>query len=165
MQTPKRKPGKYSNLKADPYLTPEKFEALKQKLVNLKKAQKTVAAEVASLAQLGDFSENFEYQAAKGRLRGINQGILDTQNHIKKAIIIDRSIVRSKIDIGAEIVIEVNGQTKKYTILGSSETNPSSGVISYQSPLGSALIGHVVGDAFQAQIGDREVLIKVLEIN
>ena len=165
MQTPKRKLGKYSNLKADPYLTLEKFEALKQKLENLKKAQKIVAMEVASLAQLGDFSENFEYQAAKGRLRGINQGILDTQNHIKKAIIIDRSVTHSKIDIGAEIVIDINRQIKKYTILGSSETNPSSGIISYQSPLGSALIGHIVGDAFQAQIGNKEVLIKVLKIS
>src|SRR3989339_346867 len=88
MQTPKRKLGKYSHLKPDPLLTAGKIIELQNKLKKMKKAQPGLILEVKRLALDGDFSENAAYQIAKGRLRGLNQGMLDIENHLKSAIVI-----------------------------------------------------------------------------
>jgi hypothetical protein len=82
MQVPYRKPGKYTNSVPDPLITKDKFEDLTRKLERAKASQGPAAAEVARLAELGDFSENAEYQLAKGKLRGINNTILRLENQI-----------------------------------------------------------------------------------
>ena len=82
MQVPYRKPGVYNYNKKDPLITADKLEQLKNKLERLKKKRPEAASEVARLAQLGDFSENVEYQLAKGRLRRINSEIQILENQI-----------------------------------------------------------------------------------
>lgn len=143
MRLPIRKADKYTYLKKDPVITREKFEELKNKLdflVRVKRPQE--AEEVKRLALMGDFSENAGYQLAKGRLRGINQRILEIEDLLKKAQIINPSNQKELIEIGHQVKVIIDGQEEKtYQILGSEETNPSLGVISYTSPLGAALIG------------------------
>jgi hypothetical protein len=60
MRTANRKPGKFGVLRPDPILTKKKFNELTNKLEKLKKSKPVAAAEVARLAELGDFSENVE---------------------------------------------------------------------------------------------------------
>ena len=57
------------------------------------------------------------------------------------------------------------GETKEYLILGSSESDPSAGTISYQSPLGKALLHTQVGDTAKLQLDDKVVEYEVLKIN
>jgi len=163
MQTPKRKPGKYTNNKPDPYMTQGKFDELKNKLENLKKKQPFAASEVKRLALDGDFSENAAYQIAKGRLRGLNQRILDIENHLKNAMIIKPSKT-GRVCLGSQVTVEVNGKQKTYQILGSSETDPSRGIISHNSPIGSALINKKLGDIVKVKIKDKEVEYKIVKI-
>lgn len=165
MQTPYRKPGKYTNLKADPLITAAKFEALKKELDRLKKAKPAAVAETARLADLGDFSENAGYQFAKGRLRGINKRILELENQLDQAEIIKSDNQTDTVAIGHKVTVEINGKQKTFQILGSAETNPSTGIISKNSPLGSALIGCKVGDMVSVKSGERENEYKILEIN
>jgi transcription elongation factor GreA len=164
MQTPTRKPGKYTNLKPDPYITEEKFFDLKNKLERLKRKQPTAIAEVKRLASDGDFSENAAYQIAKGRLRGLNQGILDIEDHLKRAVIIKAAVSRERVALGHRVTVEVAGRQKTYLILGSSETNPSAGVISHNSPLGAALIGRKVGECVKIKLADKEAEYKIMKI-
>ena len=147
MQVPYRKPGKYSQMKSDPLLTEGKILELKNKLDKLKNInQPRAIEEVKRLAELGDFSENVEYQLAKGRLRGINDGILKIENQLKHAVIISPQTQTDTVQIGHKVTVETGGKKKVYQILGSAETNPQKGIISHNSPIGAALIGKKVGE-------------------
>jgi hypothetical protein len=101
MQTPYRKPGKFSHIKPDPEITQAKFDELASKLDRLKnKTRFKAMEEVRIQAENGDFSENASYQIAKGRLRSINQRILDLENQLKVAVIIKTVKNPSTVAIG-----------------------------------------------------------------
>jgi len=164
MQTPKRKLGKYAHLKPDANITEAKFNELQKKLARLKKNHPSAAAEVKRLAEMGDFSENAGYQMAKGRLRSINQRILDIEDHLKQANIIKAPKDTNTVQLNHKVIVEVNGEQKEYLILGSAETNPKRNIISHNSPLGSTLIGRKVGDKVKVQLKEKEVEYKIIKI-
>jgi len=164
MQVPYRKPGKFSQIKSDPLMTRAKFDELEVKLEKLKSIRPAAAKEVARLAELGDFSENVEYQMAKGRLRGINDRILRLEREIMDAEIITTSKKTDRVQIGHTVTVECNDKLKTYQILGSSETKPEKGIISHNSPIGSALLGHKVGDMVKIKIGEKMTEYKIIKI-
>ncbi|MBU1038829.1 GreA/GreB family elongation factor [Patescibacteria group bacterium] len=164
MQVPRRKPGKYTHLKPDPCITQEKFNELKAKLAKLKISQPQAAEEVKRLAAMGDFSENAGYIMAKGRLRSINQRMLELSEQLKKAQVIKVVKNVSKIQLGHKVTIVVAGQQKTYLILGSAETNPGQGTISHNSPIGLALMGRQVGDKVIYQAGAQDIECQIIKI-
>jgi len=164
MRTPIRKPGKYTHDKKDPHMTEAKYCSLKNKVQVLKSTRPSLIAEVKRLAADGDFSENHAYSMAKGKLRGLNQGILDTEDQLKKAIII-KKINSNKVEIGSNIEVEISGKIKKFLILGSSETNPSAGVISHLSPIGKALMNKKVHDEVSIKLKNKTIKYKIIHIN
>jgi len=166
MQVPIRKKETYIKPKPDPYLTEAKFQELQNKLEKWKTYTRPRAAEeVKRLAEMGDFSENVGYQVAKGRLRGLNQKILEIEDHLKNAIIFRPNKNTQVVQLGHQVTIESNGQQKIYTILGSSETDPTAGVISHNSPIGAALLGHQVGEVVTIKLADKEKGFKIIKIS
>jgi transcription elongation factor GreA len=119
---------------------------------------------VARLAELGDFSENVEYQLAKGRLRWINDRILKLEREINDAEIIAPNKKTDTAQVGHTVTVECAGTTKTFQILGSSETRPEEGIISHTSPIGLALMGKRVGDVVKVKIGERQIEYKIKEI-
>jgi len=164
MQIPKRKAGQYAHLKPDPNLTENKYNELKEKLARLKKIHPQAASEVKRLAEMGDFSDNAAYSIAKGRLRGINQRILELADHLKRAVIISPEKNTSAVALGNRVTLETASKQKTYLILGSSETDPQAGIISHHSALGSALIGRRVGDKVKIKTTDKEVEYTLIKI-
>lgn len=164
MQTPYRKAGKYSGLKPDPRITAEKYQDLRSSLEKLKRAQPSAIEEVKRLALMGDFSENAAYQIAKGRLRGLNQRILDIEDHLKNAQIIEKPSDNERVRIGHRVRVSNDGKEREYLILGSSETNPDSGVISHNSPLGKFLLGRRVAEEGLLEINGQQKKYKILDI-
>ncbi|MDD4271193.1 MAG: GreA/GreB family elongation factor [Patescibacteria group bacterium] len=164
MQLPIRKPGKYTYLKPDQHLTEAKYNELKNKLNRLKFNRPRLAEEVKKYASDGDFSENAAYQIAKGKLRGMNQRILEIEDHLKRAVIIKPNKKSGVVQLGSSVTVEANGREKTYLILGSSETNPAKGIISRNSPIGSALIGRRLGDQIKIKLADREIEYKIIKI-
>ena len=165
MQTPYRKPSKFSYIKPDPQITEAKFNELKRKLDKLQNHTRfKVMEEVRINAENGDFSENAAYQIAKGKLRGINQKILDLTNHLKIATIIKPNKDSDAVEIGHRVTISYDGKERTYEILGSSETDPIRGIISHNSPIGSALLGHKVGDTVKVKLANKTAEYKILKI-
>ncbi len=165
MRVPIRKGDPRMFSKVDPAMTIEKYEELKSKLEFMKKVKRPrEAEEVKRLALMGDFSENAGYQLAKGRLRGLNQRILDLESLLGRAEII-KPTKDGVIRLGSLVTIEREGKAKKYRILGTAETDPQAGVISHNSPLGSALMGKKINDVVAIEISGRtaEYLIKEIE--
>lgn len=163
MRTLDRKPGKYGQVKTDPFLTLDKFQELERQLERLKKSQPAAAAEVARLAEMGDFSENFAYQHAKGRLRGINQRILELEHKLNQAQVIQPNGLDT-IEVGHTVTVACDGVQKTFQILGSTETDPRRGVISHNSPIGAALLGHKIGDVIQINIASKKREYRIINI-
>ncbi len=165
MQVPTRRADKLPRTKPDPHITAEKFLELKNKVERMIKISRPkYSEEVKRLALMGDFSENAGYQLAKSRLRSLNYRILDIEDLLKRAEIIEPNKNSDRVQLGNSVIVEINGKTKEYKILGSNETNPSTGIISHNSPLGVALIGKKLGDIAEVQLADRTVEYKIIEI-
>lgn len=164
MQIPYRKPGKFGQTKLDPMLTQEKFVELENKLAKLKASRPKLASEVSRLAELGDFSENVEYQLAKGKLRGLNSTILKLEYQLNHVEIIDTSKNKNTISLGHKVTIDDGKKLRTYTILGSAESNPTLGFISHQSPIGLALLGHKVDDVVNIKVNEKDLKYKIIKI-
>lgn len=138
---------------------------MKKERERLLKERPAAAEEVARTAAMGDLSENAAYTAAKYHLRRLNDRITTIEEKLKFAIVINEGTDSSgKIRIGSTVTVEVNGKQMTFEILGSHETNPSRGRISYLSPIGAALIDHVAGDVVTVKINDRAVVYRILEV-
>lgn len=152
-------------MKSDPLLTEGKILELKNKLNRLKNISRPRGVEeVKRLAELGDFSENVEYQIAKGRLRGINDSITKIENQLKNAVVITHQKQSNKVELGHTVTVETGSKEKTYQILGSVETNPQKGIISYNSPIGAALMGRKIGEVVKIKTNTREVEYKIVKI-
>lgn len=147
------------------YLTVEGLRGLKEKLTHLKEALPRLANDAKTAADYGDRSENAEYQAAKSRLRGTHRQILSLEDQIRRASLIKSGPSSSgAIQLGSAVVLESDGARKTFEIVGPSETEPTKGRISHQSPLGAALIGHKKGDRIEIQTGAGSKTYTILEI-
>lgn len=165
MQTPKRRIGKYAHLLPDQHITLEKYQKLEAEYHKLKKFVRPPAIEeVKRLALMGDFSENAAYQIAKGRLRGINQRLIDIENLLKRSEIIDTGKKNQSVQLGCTVTIELDNKEKTFQILGSTETDPLKGIISHNSPIGQALMGRKINEKFKIKIKDREAECRIIKI-
>jgi transcription elongation GreA/GreB family factor len=164
MQLPYRAPGKYSLTEMDHLMTQGKFDSYEQELKDLYARRPAAAREVARLAELGDFSENVEYQLAKRKLRGINGGITKTEYKLNHAIMIKAEGDGSTVEIGRTVIVTDGTKERTYTILGSQQTDPSNGIISQTSPIGVALLGARLGEEVVVYAGNKNSTLKVLSI-
>lgn len=152
-------------MQLDLTMTPAKLEALKHKLhhlktVNLPKAIK----ETQQYGENGDFSENAEYQIAKGRLRSLNRQIEKLNYDINHATVIQPVTNTDTVQVGHFVTISTPAGENTFQILGSTETNPNAGVISFKSPLGAALLNHKINDEVVVQTGSRQLSYRILKI-
>lgn len=164
MRVPIRKGGEFTRIIPDPYLTSGKLGELKEKLKKLKASLPEVINEVKRLGEMGDFSENAAYQMAKGKLRGLNQRLQDLEEQINLAIIIKSNPDKSRIQLGDKVTVKISAGQKTYLILGSAEINIKKNIISYNSPIGSALMGKKVGDIVKVPLADNTVELEIIKI-
>ncbi len=128
------------------YLSKESLEALKKEYEDVKYVQiPAVANKINEAKQQGDLSENAEYHQAKEEMAWAQGRLLELENIIGNAQIIEKS-KSDKIGLGNTVVVEVNKIEKTYQIVGAQEADPINGKISNESPLGNAFLGHKAGD-------------------
>ena len=163
MRLPTRKSEKQNLQPVDLHITREKYEELTALRERLKKSRPKLGDEVKRLAEMGDFSENAAYQIAKGRLRGLNRRLDETQYLISHGIIIQHSD-SDTVQLGHRVTVETEGRQKTYQILGSTETDPTRGVISHHSPLGAALLGKRAGEKARVQLSNKTVIYTIVDI-
>ena len=148
--------------------TQEGYQKLIDELDFLKTVKREEIKEALKAARdLGDLSENSEYDEARTQ-QGMNEArIAELEELIKNAIIMsDEEANKGVVSIGSTVVIEYkDGSKKTYDIVGSNEVDPLHGKISDLSPIGSALIGHEAGDVvyIYAPSGEKEVTVVSIE--
>ncbi len=149
-------------------LTHEGLENLEQELQELKVVRrKDVAAKIKEARGQGDLSENAEYDAAKEEQAEIEARIITIENMLRNAEVIDSGNVTDTVSIGNTIKLFDNEfqEEIEYTLVGSAEADPFNGKISNESPIGSTIIGHKVGDTVEVDTPDGIISFKILEIH
>lgn len=137
-------------------MTKQGYESITGELNNLKSVERpaTLIA-IEEARQLGDLKENAEYHAAREKLKIIDAKIAELNDTITKAIIIDpATLPHDRVSFGStvELVDVESGEEITYTIVGSTESDPSNGLISFNSPLAKQLLGKMEGDELKATL-------------
>jgi len=149
------------------YLTPEGAKKLQTELAQLVRTERPkVVGEVAEAAAQGDRSENAEYIYGKKRLREIDRRIRFLEKRLESAVVVAETKTDSdQVRFGARVtVVDEDGAERSYVIVGPDESNPDAGYLSFQSPVGRALMKKRVGDVVVVKrpIGDLELEITAI---
>src|SRR5437868_2325199 len=146
----------------------EGYEKLQTDVRHLKMVERPAIVEAIEEARAhGDLSENAEYHAAKERQGQVEATIADLEDRLSRAMVIDPTTLSGdKVVFGATVTLLNEDKKKvKYQLVGQTEADAKDGRISYNSPLGRALIGRQVGEDVEvsAPSGDRYYAIKKIE--
>jgi transcription elongation factor GreA len=145
----------------------EGYEKLTADLQALRLERPKIVDAIEEARAHGDLSENAEYHAAKERQGHIEAQIADLEDRVSRAQIIDpTSMSGDRVMFGATVtVIDDDDKPQRYQIVGQAEADVRKGRISYDSPLGRALIGKQVGEEVEVTVpsGDRFFLIDKIE--
>lgn len=150
-------------------LTRESYDAKVKELEQLKTTGRDEIAERIKVARsFGDLSENSEYDEAMNEQAKLEAKIARLENDIRNANILDEDNLNAGVvHPGSKVKVENvgTGKNSEYTILGPSESNPSQGIISDQSPIGKSLIGNRKGDVVDVPLPTGKILqLKILSI-
>lgn len=124
-----------------------------------------VVQDVADAAAHGDRSENAEYKYGKRRLREIDGRIRFISKRLDDLVVVSNDHCPpdiSKVYFGAWVRLEdEDGQQREYQLVGPDEADPDARQLSYQSPLGKALMSKRVGDIvlFSRPAGEIEFVV------
>jgi transcription elongation factor GreA len=145
----------------------EGHEKLTAELRRLKAERPLIVDAIEEARAHGDLSENAEYHAAKERQGQIEATISDIEDKLSRAQIIDpKQLSGDKVVFGATVTLmDENDKPVKYQIVGQTEADANVGRISYNSPLGRALIGRKVEEDVEVTVpsGDRYYLVSKIE--
>ena len=153
---------------AEILMTAEYKKQLEERLHDLKVNGRVKAAEDIRVArEFGDLSENAEYDIAKDAQAKMEAEIADIEIKLRNAKIIEEKGKADRVDFASKIQIEEveTGKIFEYTIVGSSESDPRSGKISNESPLGKALMGRKKGEQVTIKVPAGTVVYSVIKIN
>src|SRR3954470_9742449 len=148
-------------------MLPEGHRKLNDDLKRLRSERPEIVEAIEAARAHGDLSENAEYHAAKERQGQIEATIADLEDRLSRAMVIDPTTLSGdKIVFGATVTLtDEDKKTVRYQLVGQVEADATHGRISYNSPLGRALIGREKGEEVEvsAPSGDRYYEIKKIE--
>jgi transcription elongation factor GreA len=126
----------------------EGYEKLTAELKALREERPRIVEAIEEARAHGDLSENAEYHAAKERQGQIEAMIADIDDRLSRALVIDPTTLSGdKVVFGATVtLIDEEAKQIRYQLVGQTEADARVGRISYNSPLGRALIGRIVGE-------------------
>src|SRR6056297_1281816 len=146
------------------FLTPQGKEKVQKDLSELKLRIPEIAERIAEAKEKGDLSENAEYTEAKEEHRRVQEEITRLKNLLNTAKTVEKKDGDS-VCIGSKVTVKKDGKEKTYILVGSEESDPSEGKISYESPLGQTLLEKKVGDeaTFETPKGENKLSIVKIE--
>ena len=126
-----------------------------------------VVQEVAEAAAQGDRSENAEYIYGKKRLREIDRRIRFLTKRLDSAEVVSgERVATDRVHFGARVEVEdEQGKRQIYVLVGPDEADPGARKISYQSPLGRALLKRHVGDVVTVKRPAGEIDLEILAVS
>lgn len=152
-------------------MTPRGYAALRSELMKLKSMRPELAKAIEIARGHGDLSENGDYDAAKNKSGMVEAKIRDIEARLSAAEIIDPRKLGNPDRVVFGVTVEIedadSGETRRLSIVGAEESDIDKGWISFESPLGKALIGKQLNDVARVKLpaGVREYEITAIEID
>jgi transcription elongation factor GreB len=149
------------------YISPLGFKKLENELHTLMTVDRPEVTKLIQwAASNGDRSENADYIYGKRKLREIDRRIRFLSKRLESAIIVDSSQFKTdKAQFGATVeVMDEEGKSRKFTIVGVDELDTAKGHVSWQSPVGKALLGKEIGDEVLVKVPSGELVYEVVAI-
>lgn len=146
----------------------EGMKNLEEKLQYLSTIRRAEVAEMIAVARgFGDLSENAEYDEAKNEQSRLEAEIIDLENTIRTALVIDDTeVATDRVNIGTTVKVhdEELDEDVEYTIVGARESDPMNNRISNESPLGAALLGKKKGNKVKVMAPGGVITVKIISI-
>ncbi len=151
------------------YLTREGAKRMQSELAGLRAQRPAIVQDVADAAAQGDRSENAEYIYGKKKLREIDRRIHFLTKRLEFATVVDPKErpagERDRVFFGATVEVEdEDGKTSTYQIVGSDEIDLTRGKISFESPIGRALLKRSEGESVVVRRPNGEVELTVVAV-
>ena len=146
------------------YITSEGLVDLKKEL-NYLKTEKTreIAELIRNTASFGDLKENFAYHDAKDKQAFLLGRIKEIDQKIKYAKVVEKKH-SDKVQVGSDVTVLLDGEEQKFSIVASDRVDPTKGRISYESPIGKALLNKSIGQESEMEIAGNKIKYKILKI-
>lgn len=145
-------------------LTQEGIDKLRAELEELTtNGRREIAAQLKEAKEYGDLKENSQWDEVKDRQAFVEGRIAEIDNILKNTSIIEAKS-SNEVAVGSTVHVELEEGLQKFTIVGSVEADPEQGKISYQSPIGQALLGRRKGDQVEVTVPAGTMTYKIVEI-
>ena len=158
-------------MQKDVLLTPEGLDKLKAEIEYLSiEKRREVAERIKEAREFGDITENSEYDDAKNEQAMLEARIASLEDKLRSASVIDPAeLDKDVVRVGSLVSVKDAGSGKslKYTIVGSTEADPSENRLSNESPVGKALVGRKKNDSVKVQLPNgknRELKITKIDV-
>ena len=137
-----------------PVMTRATYARLQHEVDGLERELRTTIPQTIQKArELGDLKENAEYHSAKQKQANVQKQVASLTLRLTRARFVEDSDFREGVaGLGTEVVLDANGERLSYWILGDGEQHLGDNVISFQAPIGKALVGRTVGE--ELEIGE-----------
>jgi len=149
------------------YLTPEGAARLREELEYLKgPGRDELSKRLRAAIQQGDLSENADYAKAKEDQGFLEGRIQELESVLRNVVIIEEeNVKRGEVNVGTHVTIQEDDfPTETYFLVGPKEADPRQGRISYESPIGRAMVGHHVGEIIEADTPNGVIKFKIVKI-
>jgi transcription elongation factor GreA len=128
------------------HLTQVGIDELKTELSNLVSQRSGVADRIRQARELGDLSENAEYQTAREEQDRLEARISEVEHIVQNHQLIKKPKSSGEVKLGSTVELKSGAKNQKFQVVGTIEADPLNGKISDESPIGKALMGKKVGD-------------------
>jgi transcription elongation factor GreA len=146
-------------------LTQNGVDELKAELEILVARRLDIAEAIRSARELGDLSENSEYQAALADQERNESRISELENILQNVEIIKKPRGARQVQLGSTVKLKNDGKTKEFQVVGTVEADPLSGKISDESPIGQALLGKKEGESVEIVTPAETATYKIVDIS
>lgn len=149
------------------YLTAEGLEKLKNELTHLKtNVRNELSVRLRAAIEMGDLSENADYIQAKEEQAFIEGRIIELEVLLSNVKVIEEKDRKDgRVDIGSKVTVKEDDYPEEtYYLVGPKEADPPKGKISYESPIGKALINHKVGDEVVVNTPGGKLFLKITKV-
>lgn len=149
------------------FVSQEGFEKMQAEFEYLKTVKREeVKAAIKKAREYGDLSENSEYDEAKNEQVEVETRIAYLEESLKHIVIIDeKNIKTDSVSFGSKVKVIVGDREADYTIVGSTESDPFSGKISDESPIGKGLLGMKLGEEKLIETPRGNITVQVIGIS
>jgi transcription elongation factor GreA len=146
-------------------LTQEGVDELKAELDTLISKRSGIADAIKSARELGDLTENSEYQAAIAEKDRNDSRSSEIESILQNVEIIKKPRTGNKVQLGSRVMLKGSDKTKEFQVVGTVEADPLNGKISDESPIGQALLGKQEGDSVDIKAPNEIISYKITGIS